>query len=153
MSGSSGSGGGRVSYRGRDGNRNNSGSGSGSGNSNSNSGTYTYEDEEIDIIYDEDLLDADKDVSLDNTKESNVPGSLEFEVNDYEVGKPRGYIDDAITEEVMNSADERLNKKRSSCSTKKMVVGAFGAAAILAIIIGTSLGQDTIEEKKIEEKN
>lgn len=152
MSGSSGSGGGRVSYRGRDGNRNNSGSGSGSGNSNSNSGTYTYEDEEIDIIYDEDLFDADKDVSLDNTKESNVPGSLEFDVNDYEVGKPRGYIDDDITEEVMNSADERLNKKRSSCSTKRMVVGAFGAAAILAIIIGTSLGQDTIEEKKIEEK-
>jgi len=133
-------------YRGGDGNMSGNGSGSSSGMSH---------EHDVDLIYSEDLADVDNDISLGRSNESDEGlslGSVEFVYEDSQETIPKGYIDDAIVEEVINSADESLNNKKT-CSIKKLVVYVIGTAAILAAI-GSSLivGMDSLEKNRIEQK-
>jgi len=128
---------------------------SGSGSSGISSDVNSTDD--ADMIYDEDLFDVDKDISLGNEQDSGDSledglsvDELEFEVN--EVYDSKGYIDDAIVKDVMDSADRRLAKKRL-CENKKVIMCVFGAVALMAIIVGLSfsVGQDP-EKREIEKR-
>lgn len=118
---------------------------SGSGHSDGSSGSRrnVYENDKIDVICDEDLADVDKDISLGNYESDSdlSAGSSE-----------KGYIDDAIVQDVMKSADERLNE-RDGKYNKIVIVCVVGATAFLAIVIGLvshTVGNNSFEKEMIE---
>mmetsp|Transcript_11089 Transcript_11089/g.13129 ORF Transcript_11089/g.13129 Transcript_11089/m.13129 type:complete len:514 (+) Transcript_11089:116-1657(+) len=121
--------------------------------------TY-YGDDDIDLIYDEDLSDVNKNVSLGNSN-SGSDGDLSTEVVELEVcgdsshsSYAKGYIDDEIVEDVMRNADQRLNADKPRWCTTKFIAYAVGVTSVLMIIIGLSLPmeKDTIEKIRIAEK-
>jgi len=109
----------------------------------------------IDLIYDEDLANVNNNIFLGNAGESDEglsTGPLGSKMpSDSQATIPQGYIDDAIVQDVINSTDERLHKKKKSM--KKVVVGIIGASAILAIIIGSSplVGEESFKKERVKE--
>jgi len=113
------------------------------------------DEEGVDAIHDEDLADVDNDISLGNSGDSDdddlSTGSLEYDVAGVsKVTLPKGYIDDAIEEDVMKSADERLEAQ--TFPIKKVVGYVMCATALFAIIIGVYISVNNSSEKKTIEK-
>mmetsp|Transcript_6542 Transcript_6542/g.7596 ORF Transcript_6542/g.7596 Transcript_6542/m.7596 type:complete len:483 (-) Transcript_6542:258-1706(-) len=110
------------------------------------------DEEGVDAIHDEDLADVDNDISLGNSDDVDLStGALEYEVPGVsKVTLPKGYIDDAIEEDVMKSADERLEVK--TFPIKKVVGYVMCATALFAIIIGVYISVNNSSEKKTIEK-
>lgn len=140
------------------GSSNSSSSLSGNGNNHpSGNNLNIINDEEADAIHAEDLADVDNDISLGNpTEESDddglSSGSLEYDTGGVSSATlPKGYIDDAIVENVMKSADDRLASQKSF-PIKKMVGYVICATALFAIIIGASIAVRGSAEKKVIEK-
>jgi len=116
-------------------------------------GSNIYVDNEVDVIYDEDLIDASDSVSLESgiDDDAKVRGisdylnNIERSVNPSHL--PRGYIDEEIVQDVISSP-KRVILFRSK---KKITLSAIIAVtAILAIVSGVSLsieGSKSLEER------
>jgi len=110
----------------------------------STSGTNAYEKDQLDEIFDEDLADADDNISLDSKVSRNSRiGSVEFNKDDM----PKGYIDEAITDAVLRSAGDRLKRINSFSTKKKVAVGIIGTFVFLALL---ALIQESTETKRVE---
>jgi len=118
-----------------------------------------------DSVVEDDVIDAENLADVNEYGESELGGGLSVDKSEFEDYRhsqpttdsqpttlPRGYIDDAITEDVMRDADERL-KGRSFRINKKMRRRAIGLAVVLAIILVVSLSgaNNSYQKKKIEE--
>jgi len=122
----------------------------------SDSGTKSFDKEETDEILDEDLADVSEDVSLGNSKHT-ITGLVEFKESiDSQPNMPTGYIDDAIVRDVLNSSDDRLKRRYSLSTKKKVAFGLIGAVAIISFFAGIIDQQNSFQkriEKTIEERS
>jgi len=115
----------------------------------SGGGTKAFEKDQLDEIFDEDLADASEDISLSSKAgENSFTGSVEFKEHvDFQPDIPKGYIDDVIVQDVLRSTDDRLKRKNSFSTKKKMALGIIGAFAFFTFLMCL---QDSSETKRIE---